>query len=435
MTNNSSQTGAAAIPFLRVRLFIQMFLQFAVWGAWAPVLFKHLLNIGFSPMQAGTIMGTGPLGIMIAPLIAGQLADRYFSTERYLSVSYLATAALLYWAATIQTPDYWMMWGICLGGMLSFGPTLGLGNSLCFHHLKDARADFPVIRLGGTLGWIASAFVVGFVMDWMKIDLRACLMVGAVISVVNAVYCLTLPHTPPAYKSRSADSKDSFAIGKVLGMLKDPSFALFSFIAFVLLVFATFYYFTNSQFFSSLGISDSWLGRVQTIGQVAEILTMLALPFAYKKLGTKITIAIGLFAWALRFAIFAVGDPVGLVIAAQALHGVCFAFAIAAAMIYFERISAPDVRGTIQSFLSFIAYGLGMFAGSFLLGIVSSKFTTTIPATAEAPAKTITDWHGIWSVPAIGCFVLLIIFLIGFRARDNEAAEKETSEGTQPVAA
>lgn len=428
-------TTTAPIPYLRVRLFVQMFLQFAIWGAWAPVLFKHLLNIGFTPMEAGTIMGTGPLGIMIAPLIAGQLADRYFSTERFLAGSYLATAAMLYWASIVQKPDYWLMWGICLGGMLSFGPTLGLGNSLCFHHLKDARADFPVIRLGGTLGWIGSAFLVGFVMDHFKIDLRACLTVGAALSVINALYCLSLPHTPPAYLSRSADDKNAFAIGKVLAMLKDPSFALFSFIAFVLLVFATFYYFSNSQFFSALGISDSWLGRVQTIGQVAEIVTMLVLPFAYKKLGTKATIAIGLFAWGLRFAIFAIGEPVGLVIAAQALHGVCFAFAIAAAMIYFERISAPDVRGTVQSFLSFIAYGLGMFVGSFLLGVVGSKFTTKIAATAEAPAKTITDWHGIWMVPAIGCFVLLALFLIGFRARDNEANEKEPADGTQPVAA
>ncbi|GMV83436.1 MAG: xanthosine permease [Planctomycetota bacterium] len=408
---------ASGIPWLRTRLSVQMFLQFAVWGAWAPVLYKHLLNLGFAPEQAGPIMGTGPLAIMITPLIAGQIADRWFAAERYMGVSFLGAGTLLLIASRIDTPDFSSMWGLLLATMLLFGPTLGLGNAICFHHLKDPAADFPLIRVWGTVGWIASAFIVNGVMHAFDMNLSACLVVAGSAAILNGLYSFTLPHTPP-----KRDAAEKMALAKTLGMLKNGSFALFSLLAFVLLIFATFYYFKNAQFFPTLGIADEWLGPTQSIGQAAEIVTMFLLPFVYKKLGPKKTIAIGLFAWALRFAVFALGTPAWLVIASQALHGVCFACGIAAAMIYFESISPPDVRGSVQSFLTWITYGFGMFVGAYVMEMVGARYTT--PA-AEQGAPAVLDWHAFWTVPAAGCFAILFVFLIGFKAQP--AAERPAS--------
>lgn len=401
------------VPWLRTRLSVLMFLQFAVWGAWAPVLFKHLLNLRLNVGQAGAIMGTGPLALMISPLIAGQIADRWFSTQRFLSISFIGSAALLSQAVLVtNASEFGKLWWFCFGAMLLFGPTLGLANALCFHHLKDPRADFPLIRVWGTVGWIASSFVVSWIMQSTGIDLRACLLVGSLVAALLSIYCLTLPNTPPV-----AGAREKFAVAKTLAMAKDFSFTLFSFLAFVLMVFATFYYFMNADFFPTLGISDAWLGPTQTIGQAAEIITMFLLPIVYKKLGSKKTIALGLFAWALRFAVFSLGEPAGLVIASQSLHGVCFAFGIAGAMIYFERICEPDVRGSVQSFLAWITYGFGMFVGSLLLGPMSAAFSS--PA-LDDPKKMVLDWHKFWAVPAAGCFVILIVFMLGFRARDTQ---------------
>lgn len=347
------------------------------------------------------------------PPPAAAAGSRWFATQRFLAFAFAGTAVLLWLASKVNANiEFGYMWWLCLGSMLLFGPTLGLANALCFHHLKDPRADFPLIRVWGTVGWILAAFAVSWVMRATGLDLRACLVVGCVVSAVLAVYCMTLPHTPP-----KAEAAEKFAVGKVLAMTRDFSFTLFSFLAFVLMIFATFYYFKNAEFFPTLGISDDWLGPTQSIGQAAEIGTMFALPVVYKKLGSKKTIALGLFAWGLRFAIFALGTPAALVIAAQALHGVCFAFGIAAAMIYFERICAPDVRGSVQSFLAWITYGFGMFVGSLLLGPLGNAFSRPDPADAT---KMVLDWHKFWAVPAAGCGVILLLFLVGFRARDTE---------------
>ncbi len=77
---------------VRFRLSLMMFLQYAVWGAWFPLAARYLSasvengGLGFSSQQIGMILGlAGSIGAVSAPFIAGQIADRYFSTERVLA--------------------------------------------------------------------------------------------------------------------------------------------------------------------------------------------------------------------------------------------------------------------------------------------------------------------------------------------------------------
>lgn len=393
------------VPLVRMRLSVQMFLQFAIWGSWAPVLAQHLVNIGLGD-HIGAVYGAGTLASMISPLIAGQIADRWFATERFLSFMFACSGAIFLYASTVT--DFETLWWLTFLGMFFFAPTLGLGNSLSFTHLSDPRRQFPAVRVWGTIGWIAAGYALS---GWLKISGRTlgdCLLFAGGFALLNALYCVTLPHTPPRREAR-----EPFAVLKALRMLRDPSFALFTLLAFFLLMFAAFYYNYAGAFFPAVGVKDDNLPIVMAIGQIAEILTMFALPFVYTKLGPKWTIAVGLLAWAARFGIFALGTPWELVIASQALHGVCFAFAIAAAMIYVERVCEADIRASAQSLLSFVTYGLGLFAGSYAGNWTLRYFT-------DARAENV--WRSFWTVPAIGCLAVLIIFIAGFRPRERSAA-------------
>ena len=54
-----------------------MFLEFAIWGAWSPVLAARLLGpLKMSGKQTGWIYGTLPLACIIAPLVSGQIANQ-----------------------------------------------------------------------------------------------------------------------------------------------------------------------------------------------------------------------------------------------------------------------------------------------------------------------------------------------------------------------
>ena len=114
-----------------------------------------------------------------------------------------------------------------------------------------------------------------------------------------------------------------------------------------------------------------------------------------------------MLAWSVRFALFAVARSAVPVLVAQALQGVCF-FGMAAAMIVVERTVAPSARASAQSFLAWLTYGVGTFAGSMLGGLV--------------PEQAHGDWTVVWAVPAAGCALVLVLFSAGLRVATTPEA-------------
>ena len=139
---------------LKTRLAAMMFLQYAIWGAWAPILGQDLTSLGFSGIQIGWVYSALPLACMIGPFVGGQFVDRYVPTQYFLGFAHLAGAFFLWMmSGTSQFPG---MLTVVLVWSLLFAPTLALTNSICFTHLKDSDKSFPLIRTLGTIGWIVA---------------------------------------------------------------------------------------------------------------------------------------------------------------------------------------------------------------------------------------------------------------------------------------
>ncbi len=80
---------------VKFRLAIMMFLQYAIWGAWLPLMYLFLsVHRAFSPSQIGYMFMIGGVGALIGPFIAGQIADRYFNTEKFLGISHILGGVL-----------------------------------------------------------------------------------------------------------------------------------------------------------------------------------------------------------------------------------------------------------------------------------------------------------------------------------------------------
>ena len=90
---------------VRFRLCVMMFLQYAIWGAWSPVLSDYLLNdLGFSGTQVGIIYSLLPLATIVAPFFGGQIADRYFASQKVIAVLQLVGGGLLLFISRVS--DY-----------------------------------------------------------------------------------------------------------------------------------------------------------------------------------------------------------------------------------------------------------------------------------------------------------------------------------------
>lgn len=397
----------------KTRLGVMMFLQYAIWGAWAPVLSAYLLgDLGFSGFQAGAIYALLPLATILSPFIGGQLADRYLSSERLIGFLQLTGGVLLLVAARTTTfgAMAWVMFFYCL----MYAPTLALTNSVAMINLEDSEKEFGSIRVWGTIGWIAAGLMLS---GWrtMGAGNEAVMMGGdmlflaGVASIVMSLQAFTLPHTPPR-----KEGVRPWAFLEALRMLRAKNFAVFMGITFVVSTELEFFYILTAPFLQSdaIGVSAANLPAVMTIAQFAEIFVMaFGLSWALKKYGMRRTLAIGVVAWPIRYVIFAVGGPAWLVIASMALHGFCYVFFFVAAFIYVDKVAPPDVRASAQSLIAIVALGLGRFLGSLFAGWIQETFTT------EAG----TNWTGVFLVPCVLTALCAVAFLLFFR--DEPRAE------------
>ncbi|MDP6169619.1 MAG: MFS transporter [Candidatus Marinimicrobia bacterium] len=377
------------------RLGTMMFLQYALWGAWLPVTARYLSasvsdgGLGFTGSQIGMILGlAGSIGAIAAPFIAGQIADRYFSTERILAFL-VTTGGIVKWYTSVQT-DYhsWLVLSIVYSVL--YMPTLALSNSITFAHIDDQENDFPKIRVWGTIGWIVASWA--FPMIWLQTDLQLQSMppfiVGAEvpdvtarladalkfsggISILYGAFCFLLPSTPP-----KKDATERLAFKKAFELFQYSSFTILVLSSLAVSIIHQIYFLQTGPFLSHIGIPDSQIGPAMTIGQFAEILTMAYLGYFLKRLGFKKVITIGIAAYCLRYAIFGTElFPVWVMIASQAFHGFCYAFFFAAAYVYVDKIAEEDVRHSAQTVFGIIILGGGPVIGGWLSGFLQSHYT------------------------------------------------------------
>jgi nucleoside transporter len=394
-----------------------------VWGAWSPVLSAYLLErLGFSGVQSGWIYALLPIGCMIAPFAGGQLADRYVATEKLLAVLHLVGGVLLCFMATMTT--YNSLVTLMFAWSLVYAPTLALTNSITFHHLPDAEKKFGLVRVFGTLGWIAAGLMLtGLRNVWPEaqglpgLGGADSLWLAGFASLALGVFCFALPHTPPAKSGGSP-----WAFLSALKMLRDPSFAIFIVIAFVVATELMFYYVLTAPFLQTIGVASENIPAVMTIAQAAEIGTMLALPWMLGRWGVRKTMAFGILAWPIRYAVFAYGQPKGLVIAALTLHGICYVCFFVVCYIYVNSVAAPDIRASAQAFITFVTLGAGMFIGSIFAGWVRDLFTT------GTGADQVVDWTKVFIVPCVLTVVCAIVFFLSFRERGSAVQDAHPAE-------
>lgn len=377
-----------------------MFLAGAVNGAWQPVLAPYLKTLGLGEFQIAVCLATVPIATMIAPIAAGQAADRWFASERLVALLSLVSGCLMFAARPIVS--FIPFTAVFFSAMLFAAPLIPMSTALSLQNLPDGARDFPLVRACMTFGHVAGANLLSL---WLWATHRSfsdSLAVAGLLALLNAAYTLTLPNTPPR-----RDSGGRSAIGRAAGLLRDPGTALFFALLFLVQLFGTSYYARGPLFLLEAGVSDEALSALMSIGQVTEIFVVLLLPWVFARWGAKGTIAVGIAAWAGRFFLWSSGSGFPVLIAAVALHGVCFACARIAATIYVDRICPRDARSSAQSLLSLSVDGSGNFLGNFLIGAVAAHYTT----------GGAVQWRSVWLIPAIGCAAVLAVFLAAFRPR------------------
>lgn len=383
-----------------IALSIMMGLEFAIRGSWAPVLSARLLGpLKMTGKQAGWIYAMYPLMCIFAPLIAGQIVDRWIATEVFLGIAHFASGIALLFAARM-TKFRGLLILIAIH-CLFFSPTLGLVNSLTFTHLTNPKVEFFWVRLWGSVAWMLVGWCLSVWRRSGKLQFSGsdALLLGALLSFVMAIFCpIFLPHTPPPGGSASSWKP-------IIDFFSDTNILVFLGISLLVTTQLQFYYMATSKFLEDIGFNHANVPALMTVAQLAEIVTMaVVLPYVLPYIGYRWTLAIGPLLWCAMYLIYVLQRPRWLVIACMALHGLAFAFFLDAAVIYVNHVSPAEIRGTVQSVYVSITLGLGLFIGTHITGFTLDYFRH----------EEKTNWRRVFSVPCVTLILGSVAFILFF---------------------
>ncbi len=401
------------------KLSIMMFLEYVIWGSWLPLLALYLGDVlGFSGSEIGWIFATPAIACIVALFVGGQLADRVMSTEKLLAAMHAVGGAAMF-ALAYQT-TFWSFFAIMLLYQLAYIPTMSLTNAICFHHAQDARQEFGRIRLWGTIGWIAASWPFVFILAGktgtaLESALASIFVVAGISSFALAAFSLTLPPTPPARGTGAAN-----APLEAIRFLAVPVFLVLFIVTFMDALVHQAYFQLTSPFLERAGLPANWIMPAMSIGQVAEIATMAALGAVLSRLGWRATMAIGIAAHAVRFFVYAIGDPLWLMVAINVVHGMCYAFFFAAVYIFVDEHFPKDSRASAQGLFNLLILGLGPFVGSLLWGNLADRLKT--------PAGEV-DFERLFQAPAWLAVAALVLLLVAFRPAASAHGPRPTAHG------
>jgi len=393
---------------LYIRLSAMMFLEFAVWGAWYPVLAARLLGpLKFSGKQTGWIYAALPLGCIFMPLVAGQIADRWVNTEFLLAGAHLVGTLLLFIAAWKR--QFSSLFVTLLVYALFYAGTLPLVNSLMFYHLAankvDIAAKSPYIFMWAPIAWALAGY---FLTGWRWIfktgeEGRDCLVLAGVLSVVMAVVCgALLPATPPSAVAAGTGS----SVGSALGMLKDTSFLIFIIISLVGAGMMQFYFLGTAQFMQDNGIAPKNVPAAMAIAQAIQaVATLFLLGRLVANAGYKWTLALGALSWLILYVIYVMPRPPALIVAAQAFHGLAYVFFIIAGQMFAGSVAPQGAGASMQALIFTAQSGVGLFLGTQFAGVVMDK----------CRVEGRFQWQKLWMVPGVIMLICLLALALLFK--------------------
>jgi nucleoside transporter len=398
-------------------LCAMMFLEFFIWGAWY-VSVGNFMDANGMKEAIYWAYTVGPIAAIVSPFFLGMVADRFFASERVLGVMHLIGAGAMFLAAVAGARQQQGLFIFALlVHMLAYMPTLGLTNTVAFHALSNSEKQFPLIRVFGTIGWIAANWVVSKV---LKADERAVqFQVTAAAAAALGIFSFFLPHTPPPAKGKPVSARAILGVDS-LSLMRSRSFAIFIISSFLICIPLAAYYVYAPLLVKAVGFGAP--AATMSYGQMSEVLFMLVMPMCFAVLGVKYMLLAGMLAWVVRYGLFAAAAPSGIhwmVIIGILLHGICYDFFFVTGFIYTDKKATPDIRAQAQGFLVLVTQGLGMLIGAQVSGWLFNSIVKGEGATL------MRNWKTFWLIPCIAAAVVMVLFAILFR--DDGKSEARSS--------
>ena len=392
-------------------LSLMMFFQYMMFAVWWVPLAAYLTNIGVEGVQKSLVLSSMAIGCMASPMI-GMIADRYFAGQKLLAALNLFSAVMLLLAGLTNNPNW--LFVFLLLAMLFYMPTWGLTSCIAMTHSKSEQ--FSRIRVFGSIGWVVSGVFSLVVVKIFNIRFDGTnipFFFASAIGLLAAIFNLYLPSTPPKGKGKKTSITDAFGL-RTVRLMKDHNFAVFIILSFLSMIPFSMYWSYCSEFL--LDRKFEYISITMNIGQLAEMLFLLTVPFSIRKTGLRNTMILGLVALLIRYVAFYTGsvtDTPALYLLGILVHGIIFGYFFLGGQIYIDQKAPTELKAQAQGFIFFVTFGLGLLVGNFISGQLIEHFSETVNSVR------IYNWDSIWAVTSFSSLAILLAFTVLFKKENT----------------
>lgn len=320
----------------------------------------------------GTILFLQSIVGIASPPIAGILADKFKIHNRL--ITFLGTAVVL-GAILSAIPGISSLYNsplsvkliLVLSGALLIGfsskPIIPLLDTEALRLLTakyNNTYKYGQIRLFGSIGWIISASLTGFIV----------LKTGSITSIyINA----TLGFLVLALLGTRGIKQEIKPVKLPLKLLtQDKPIQLLFVYIFILSIGMNGSFMFTGVFMNAMHVNTQVIGLAFGLAAIPEVFILLNTKKLIPRFGYRMLIIIGTIVLCIKLLLFTLigtkASPLTFILI-QSLHGLSFPLQYAAWVSYIDSRAHINLKATYQNFSQFV-FTLGSAAGSFLASIV-----------------------------------------------------------------
>lgn len=314
----------------------------------------YFAEIGFTNVQIGFIYSLGPLISLFSNLLWGIASDRFRTLKKILIL--LLIGQLIMISILTQTTSFALVCIVVLLFNFFFFPIYPLSDTMAIMTMQERGRNFMVVRIFGSLGFAASALILGMLLKQTgsHVTMWVCLS----LTIISLLWAFTLTD-----KQGSVKKMEFSGLWKVLRQREVVWFFIF---VFALAIAHRF----NDAFLSlvlrEMHANESTIGWSLTASSLSEIPVFFLLAKYGNKFKELPLLALASFMYAIRFLLMSIVSDPNLVIGIQAMHSVSFGIYFFTAVRYITNVIPDEYRAT----------GLALFTivWSSIAGLISGAF-------------------------------------------------------------
>jgi PPP family 3-phenylpropionic acid transporter len=311
---------------------------------------------GLSGVQIGFLAASILVVTSLTTIPWGAIADKFQLHQLILTVALVLAPIFIFLLS--RASSYVSMIPLVLAYGLSTAPIISLLDSSALEVARLKHITYGELRVGGTMGWIMSVWLVGILIQ--AFDIR-CLFYAYI-----AFMCMTLLYALSRPPRRGISQTVLWS--SLRGLLTDSSIVLFLASIFLAAVGSSAVMNFFSLYLDGIGAGEGLIGLAWAVAAVSEIPVMMNSGKLMRRIDSTGLLKLAFLVYAARWLLLSFIKSPGLAVATQSLHGLSFAALLTAGVAYLNERTPQGLSTTAQAVFNVVCFGLASMVGALLGG-------------------------------------------------------------------